>query len=95
MTDTSIQEFLNELSSISPLTSEYEASMVTLNIYINLIKKNTISSISRNNSDLLEQFLLILDKNISNITYKYNASANYIKNYLLIMKMPKSSSVQI
>ena len=63
MTDTSIQEFLNELSSISPLTSEYEASMVTLNIYINLIKKNTISSISRNNSDLLEQFLLILDKN--------------------------------
>lgn len=95
MTDKSIQEFLNELSSISPLTSEYEASMVTLNIYINLIKKNTISSISRNNSDLLEQFLLILDKNISNITYKYNASANYIKNYLLIMKMPKSSSVQI
>ena len=64
MTDTSIQEFLNELSSISPLTSEYEASMVTLNISLNLIKKNTISSISRNNSDLLEQFLLILDKNI-------------------------------
>lgn len=39
MTDKSIQEFLNELSSILPLTSEYEASMVTLNIYINLIKK--------------------------------------------------------
>lgn len=95
MIDKQVNEFLEELSSLSPLTGEYEATILTLGIYFNILKKNTLLTKTRINNNQLNEFLSLLDSQISNLSKYYGFSNNYINSYMQLIKMPKSTNQEI
>lgn len=95
MNNIPINDFWKELSSFSPLHTHYEANIIVLNTYLNLIKKNIVLTTIKTKNDKLYDFLNILDDEIKFISNQYDFSNEYVNRYMLAMKMPKSSNSQM
>lgn len=98
MIDISVQSFLKEISSLSPLNSDYEVNITTLCMYIALLQKNANQSINKltaQNRINFENYVALLDKSCKKIYDKYDVSSKFINNYMIAMKMPKTTDEQM
>lgn len=98
MKDFTLDSFLNDISSLSPLVGEYEVNIFSLCMNINLLQKNTNNSIPRNtqeNRQILETYNDILISSSKKVFDKFEISNDFVKNYMLAMKMPKTTNNEI